>query len=297
MIKLYNRQTGKYEIEKIAGSRIITYLYGTKSGKMGLEFLLKRKLFSMLSGFFCETGFSRRKIKGFITSFEIDMTLYEKSAKDFKNFNDFFSRKRKPEALTFCNDPNRLLSPGDGRLRAWADIDINRLLQIKGSFYSLGELIQDKTLASAYNGGVCLLLRLAPTDYHRIHFSDNALCEESNPAKGHYYSVNPFALASIASVFCKNKRECAAFHSANFGSILYVEVGATSVGSIVQLYSPGKKVYRGDEKALFKFGGSTVLLFLKRGTAMVDADILSQTEMGDETMVAAGEAIGRKPII
>ncbi len=292
MIKLYNRRTGEYETEKVAGAGAMKYLYGTGPGKAGLELLVKRKLYSCLSGIFCDSRFSKGQIPGFIASFGIDMSFCEKKEEEFKSFNEFFIRKLKPEARVFAEDPELLPCPGDGRLKAWRDIDTDRLVQVKGFTYSLKELIGDERLAAAYRGGLCLLLRLAPVDYHRFHFVDGGVCGESHPINGYYYSVNPIALERVAYVFCRNKREYGILHSENFGKILYIEVGATSVGSIVQTYTPGKKVARGEEKGYFKFGGSTLLLFLEKGRAAIHGDILEQTEMGYETKVLAGETIG-----
>jgi len=46
---------------------------------------------------------------------------------------------------------------------------MHKLVQIKGLTYSLKELLQDDEVAKEYDGGVCLILRLCPTDYHRFH--------------------------------------------------------------------------------------------------------------------------------
>lgn len=294
MIKFYNRQTGKYEMEKVAGAGVLQYLYGTGFGKAGLELLIKRKIFSKIAGFFCDSRFSEKRIPEFIDKFGIDMSQCENETDDFKSFNEFFTRKLRPDARIFTEDAELLLCPGDGRLKAWEEIDVKKLVQIKGFTYSLQELIGEKQLASRYSGGICLLLRLAPVDYHRYHFIDEGVCKESHRIRGHYYSVNPIALETVVNVFCRNMREYSIFDSDNFGKILYIEVGATSVGSIVQTYIPGQKVGRGDEKGYFKFGGSTVLLFLEKGRAVIDKDILEQTLIGYETRVLAGEKIGCK---
>ena len=108
----------------------------------------------------------------------------------------------------------------------------------------------------------------------------------------YYYSVNPMALQKVEKLFCENKREWSIFHSDHFGDILYIEVGATFVGSIIQTYTPGTRVARGDEKGYFKFGGSTVLLFFQENKVKIDQDILEQTKHGYETSVLFGEKIG-----
>lgn len=294
MIKYYNRQLNSYEIEKVAGEKYLSWTYSSPLGMTLLEAMLKKKLFSKLYGMHCDSKSSKKKIQGFIESFDIDMSNCENKIEDFKCFNDFFIRKLKPESRPFAIDKNTFISPGDGRLLAYENIDLNNLIQVKGITYSLIELIQDNLTASKFNDGICLILRLCPTDYHRFHFVDNGTCDNSTKIKGSYYSVNPIALEKINKVFCQNKREWSIFHSDNFGDILYIEVGATCVGTIVQSYNPTKQVSKGSEKGYFKFGGSTVVLFLEKGKVKIDEEIIRQTTLGYETKVLMGEQIGTR---
>ncbi|MCX8128816.1 MAG: phosphatidylserine decarboxylase [Clostridia bacterium] len=294
MIKIFNRKTKEYEMEKVAGGGLLNALYGTRTGRLGLELLIKRKFYSALTGAICDSRLSASKVKSFIRDFEIDMSECADKAEDFKTFNEFFTRRLKPEARVFQKEGSAVLSPGDGRLKAWENVNIDQLLQIKGFSYTLKDLIRDEQLAAEYEGGTYLLLRLCPVDYHRFHFIDGGVCSGSKRINGAYYSVNPIALSSVPLAFCRNKREYSILASDNFGDILYVEVGATSVGSIVQTYSSGARVQKGDEKGYFKFGGSTVLVLFKKNKVRIHADILKQTEAGYETRVLAGEVIGGK---
>ncbi|MDF2988474.1 MAG: phosphatidylserine decarboxylase precursor [Eubacterium sp.] len=292
MIKIYNRKTGEYEVEKVAGGSLLNSLYTTKAGRLGLELLVKRKFYSALTGFFCDTKLSKRNIAGFVKNFSINMEECENKLEDFTSFNDFFARRLKSSARQYDKSEEYLLSPGDGRLQAWENIDYKNIIQIKGMNYSLAELLQDEALAKEYDGGVYIILRLCPVDYHRFHFFDSGVCSEPKKVTGEYYSVNPIALGKIAEVFCRNKREYSSFRTDNFGEALYVEVGATSVGSIIQTFTPGQSIRRGEEKGYFKFGGSTVLLFFKKDQAVIDKEILEQTAAGYETRVLAGDVIG-----
>ncbi len=292
MIQIYNRKNKQYDVEQVAGGSLLDALYTTGRGKIGLELLVKRKIYSALTGFFCDRKISRKTIKGFADKFSIDINECENRLEDFNSFNDFFARKLKPSARNFDIAEEKLLSPGDGRLQAWENIDTEKLLQIKGMTYSLSELLQNEKLAREYNGGTYLILRLCPVDYHRFHFFDSGKCMETRKVKGEYYSVNPVALRKIPELYCRNKREYSIFQTDNFGDVLFIEVGATSVGSIIQTYTPGKCVSRGEEKGFFKFGGSTVLLIFKKNMVKIDDDIIQQTAEGFETRVLAGEAIG-----
>lgn len=293
MITIYNRKTGNYEVEKVAGGALLNALYNTKAGKLGLELLVKRKIYSALTGFFCDTSLSKRNIAGFVKNFDIDLNECECRLEDFNSFNDFFARKLKKTARPFDKAGELLLSPGDGRLQAWDNINSASVLQIKGMSYSLAELLQNELLAKEYDGGTYAILRLCPVDYHRFHFFDSGVCSEPVKVKGEYYSVNPVALGKVPEVFCRNKREYSIYKTDNFGEVLYVEVGATSVGSIIQTYTPDSRQDRGSEKGYFKFGGSTVLLFFKKGKVIIDKEIIEHTANSIETRVLAGDTIGK----
>lgn len=292
MIKYYNRQNKSYETEKIVGEKALKWTYETPLGRSFLELLIKRKLFSSLYGSYCDSTLSKRKIYPFIKNFQINMEESQLAKDQFNNFNDFFSRKLKLAAREFSINSEHLISPGDGRLITYDSIDLRSLVVVKGVTYSFKELIEDDPKWKSYEGGTCLILRLCPTDYHRFHFIDSGICGETHKIKGSYYSVNPIALNKIKKLYCQNKREWSVLKSDNFGDVLYVEVGATCVGSIIQSYKESVKVNKGDEKGYFKFGGSTVILFFQKGSIKIDEDICQQSKLGFETLVKLGEKIG-----
>lgn len=294
MIKLYNRQTKNYEIEQVAGEKFLNWSYESPVGRNLTELLLKRKLFSKVYGKYCDSKNSKKKISPFVEKFNIDMNISTKKVDEFTSFNDFFARTLIKSARLFNESPNALISPGDGRLTAYTNIDMNNIIQVKGLTYSLSELIKDDEISKEFNGGVCLVLRLCPTDYHRFHFIDNGIPTKSHFIKGSYYSVNPISVERVPKLFCQNKREWSILKSESFGDILHIEVGATCVGSIIQSYTPDLPIKKGDEKGYFKFGGSTTILFFKKNTVCIDEDILEQSSKGIECKVLFGETIGKK---
>ena len=80
-------------------------------------------------------------------------------------------------------------------------------------------------------------------------------------------------------------------HTRAFGDVIAMEVGALLVGKIVNHHGPAS-VRRGQEKGYFQFGGSTVVLLMKKDTAILDGDILENSRNGIETVVKFGEKIG-----
>lgn len=293
MIKYYDRKNKTYEKEKVAGEKYLNWTYSSPIGMKLLESFIKKRAFSKIYGWYLDRGISKRKVKSFINEFNIDMSGCEKKEEAFRSFNDFFYRKLTPKARPINMDKNILISPGDGKLLAYENIDLERLVQVKGFTYSLRELIRDDAVALSYDGGTCVILRLCPTDYHRFHFIDSGTCGKTQRIKGSYYSVNPIAIQRIEKLFCQNKREWSLFHSDNFGDVLCVEIGAACVGSIIQTYTPDKRVHKGEEKGYFKFGGSTVILFFEPNKIKIDEDIIKETKLGFETAVLMGEKIGK----
>ena len=59
MIKIYNRNTQKYDVENVAGGNYIKWCYESPVGKSLTELLIKKKLFSKIYGNYCDTNFSK----------------------------------------------------------------------------------------------------------------------------------------------------------------------------------------------------------------------------------------------
>lgn len=291
MIKIYDRKLGRYVEEKVVGENLLHLIYDYAMGR-SLLFFIKRKFISSLYGKAMDSTRSKRMIEGFIKDNGLNMDESMKSKEEFETFNDFFTRKLKLSARPFNPDENVFISPCDSRLLAFEDIDPQKIIQVKGLTYSLDELLGSQKWNTSYDGGTALIFRLSPLDYHRFHFVDSGTADEARTIKGYYQSVNPIALSKIPKLYVENKRTITSFHSDHFGEILYVEVGATNVGSIIQTFQPKHRVKKGDEKGFFKFGGSTVILFIEKGRLKVDSDIINHSAQGIESRVLFGETIG-----
>lgn len=291
MIKYYDRKTKSINTEDVAGSKSLNLIYYNHIGKKFLPAIASRKIYSDIYGHLCDLPISRHFIKSFINKFNIDLTEYEKKVNGYSSFNDFFYRKLSGKR-PIDKDINHFISPCDSKLLAVENISEDLTFNIKGFTYNLKDLVKNDSISNSYKNGTCLIFRLAPTDYHRFHFVDSGKCSKSHSVKGRYYSVNPIALETIENVFCENKREYSIQQSDNFGELLYIEVGATFVGSIIETYDSSKPVNRFQEKGYFKFGGSTVIIFVKSNILKLDDDILLHSSSGIETKVLAGEKIG-----
>jgi len=233
---------------------------------------------------------SAEKVEPFVKKYGIDMSIVQK--KHFDSFNDFFTRKLKPDARPVNADSLVVVSPADGKIFVFENIG-KKDFYVKGYSFNIYEFLQDSLLASNYTDGVMAIIRLAPPDYHRYHFPVDGKIVKKKKIEGDYYSVSPLALRKIAEIFCMNKREYTVIDTKEFGDVVMCEVGATMVGSIIDTYT-SDSVKRGEEKGYFKFGGSTVVLLFEKGEVVVDDDLVKNSSKNLETSVEMGERIAVK---
>lgn len=245
-----------------------------------------RRQVMRLAGRYADLRLSAVHIKKFAQKNHIALT------RRYSSFNDFFSRERAD--VRFPAARGALGSPCQSYVTAWEGIRADRLVQAKGSYYRLDDLLSGVAPAKRFEGGVCVCCRLDTGHYHRVHFFDDGVIAAERPVAGRYDSVQPVALEKKRRLYAKNHRLVSLCRTEQFGTVAMVEVGALLVGSIVRTAPLGERIPRGTVKGHFKMGGSTVLLFFEKGRVRMDKDILRQTALGNEVAVDVGEQIGRK---
>ena len=266
--------------------KLLSLLYDTTPGKALLSILVKPCV-SKLAGIFLDSKTSTLLIKPFISHAGIDMSEYIPTS--FKSYNDFFTRKIKPECRVLDTRTEQRISPCDSKLSVYP-INDNSVFTIKGTDYTLSSLVKNDKLARHYKGGTLLMFRLCVDDYHRYCFVDDGIKTKNHHIKGVFHTVNPIANDHYP-IYKENTREFCILKSMNFGNILTMEVGALLVGRIVN-YCGKRNVQRGEEKGRFEFGGSTIILCFEKDSVVIDNDILENSANGIETIVKLGERIG-----
>ena len=266
----------------------LRFLYETGFGRALLSLLI-RKPVSDFVGWFMQRRISALWIKGFLKKSNIDMSEYEN--RKFRSFNDFFTRRIRPERRPIDMEPGHFISPCDCKLTVFKIRD-NSVFTIKGCQYTVEQLLRSKQLAEEFAGGTLLIFRLTVDDYHRYCYPDGGCKEDNVHIKGVYHTVNPIAYKRYA-VLRENTREYTVLHSDSFGDMIIMEVGATLVGRISNLHG-ACRVEKGQEKGHFDFGGSTIVVIVRQGALKVDEDILRNNAEGCETTVKYGERIGTK---
>lgn len=266
--------------------KLLGKLYGTKPGRMMLKVLTKPAV-SKIAGAALDHPLSTVAIPPFVMKKHIKMEEFADAP--YRSFNAFFTRPVKPESRPIDTAPEALISPCDSKLTVVPITEHTRFI-VKDAEYSLAAFVGCKKLASRFEGGKVLIFRLTPDDYHRYCFPDDASLGKTRLIAGILHTVNPVS-AKYVKVYHTNTRTVTMLHTAHFGDMLQIEVGAMFVGKIVN-HPHGSQIKRGWEKGYFEFGGSTIVLVLSKDAAEIDAQILKNSEDGAETIVRYGERIG-----
>lgn len=296
-IRYCDRKTGKEETEKVYGQFFLELLYGRCLFFRFLSFFLlplvaKVPFLSRLYGGFQKSRWSRFKVQPFIRDFHVDAAEFLDPVESFSSFNDFFIRRLKPGSRPIAADAHVAVLPADARYLVFPRVDSAEGIWVKGQHFSLTTLLQSSELSQRYAEGAMVIARLCPVDYHRFHFPCDCLPSEAKGVNGPLYSVNPMALKRNIAILSENKRMITQLHTERFGLVLYIEVGATYVGSIHQTYRPHHYQAKGSEKGYFSFGGSCLILLFEPNRIIFDSDLIDVSARKMEMKGLLGQSLG-----
>lgn len=237
---------------------------------------------------------------------------------DYKTFNEFFSRKLKPNARPIASpkDNSVIVSAADCRLAVFRSFAVARqfwwvfrqapsaknkfyilhsyfaLLRVKGKKFTLPELLGSADLARRFGDSPSLaIFRLAPQDYHRFHSPVKGTIKSITTLPGDYYTVNPQAVNQPLDVFTANRRDVCMM-DAVFSNVkatpsnpvpthpvAIVAVGALLVGAVGWDHKVGDEVQKGSGLGYFQYGGSTVIVvFPTEANIQFDEDLVKASE-------------------
>lgn len=268
---------------------LLEVIYGHALTRMLLRPFLSPAV-SDICGKFLSTRLSRRIVPSFVKKNHIDLGIYERQ--EFDSYNAFFTRKIKAEQRPINEQKNILISPSDGKVTAYPITQKGRFW-IKHTQYTAAQLLKDERLAERYMGGWIYVIRLTVDDYHRYCYVADGRKSRQRKIRGVLHTVNPVA-NDYYPIYKMNSREYCILKTKELGTILLMEVGALMVGKISNHEEDSAQVKRGDEKGMFEFGGSTIVVMTEPGMAEPDKDIIQNTKAQAETLVKMGEPIGCK---
>lgn len=283
---MIKKRTGEIIVTNHKQNELLKKLYDTAYGRCLLK-VLTLPAVSKAAGLYMDSPLSKPLIAPFIRKNGIDTSQY--IMRDFRSYNQFFTRRIKPEKRPIDRVPSHLISPCDSKLSVYR-IGSGSVFAIKGSHYRVCDLLKNSFLARRFEGGYCCIFRLEVDDYHRYCYIDSGRKSDNVFIAGELHTVNPIAMKRY-NIYKRNSREYTVLHTDNFGDVAQIEVGAMLVGRICNRHGVHEFV-RGEEKGRFEFGGSTIVLLFERDAIVPDPDLLKNTAEGFETVVKYGEKIG-----
>jgi phosphatidylserine decarboxylase len=287
-LPVWDRQRGQL-FEEFMHDRPSTY--ESQPHRSVNQWLESQPLYDWLLAAYQNTRRSARQIEPFIRKYGIDMAEFKPVA--YQSFAEFFDREFKEGARTFPVKPSAMGAFSEARYFGWEKLSGDSRLPVKGRSLRAEDILNDPERARAFAGGPVLLARLSPMDYHHVHYFDDG------ETVGHYrlgrrlWTVNWRALQSDPRILCRNERVVSILKTRHFGTVAFVEVGALSVGRIIQVHPTDQPFERGTEKSVFRFGGSAIVVFGQPGAWLPTDDILEHTQQNIETLVRLGEPVAQ----
>lgn len=215
-----------------------------------------------------------------------DLDLSDAKKSEFRSLHDCFIRELEPGARPVDLDPALLTSPCDGIVVAAGQIAGVHLLQVKGSTYTLQELLLDPRLAEHYRDGSYVTLRLTSAMYHRFHAPAACTVEHVTYVAGDTWNTHPGTLRRVPKLYCQNERAILQARLRDNGALItLVPVAAILVASIrlhfldvlLRLDHPGPNELecsascdKGEELGYFQHG-STLVVLAPRGFRLCSA--------------------------
>ena len=172
-------------------------------------------------------------IKLFIRAFKVDMKdAVIEDISQYTTFNEFFTRKLKPDTRPIDKNTESIVSPCDGKISMFGDIDRHMLLQAKGKTFTLNEFLTPNCKhLNEFIGGSFYTIYLSPSDYHRVHTAYAGQLLEMIYVPGRLFSVAPYAPKTIDKLYARNERVASIF-KVEGGYMAITMVGAVNVAAI-----------------------------------------------------------------
>ena len=275
-----------------------------------LQKLVPQHLLSRVVGRVAESGSLKKPfIRWFVTRYSVDMSdAQEQDPLAYENFNAFFTRALKAGARPLAegiNDALPVLCPADGAISQLGEITEHGLLQAKGRYYTVADLLASDHDAADFDGGSFATVYLSAKDYHRVHMPVAGKLTKMSYVPGDLYSVNQQTAESVPNLFARNERLVCLFDT-ELGPMAVVLVGAMIVAGIETVWAgrvcPGRdrhevqitqydatvpaiELAAGAEIGRFYLGSTAIVLF---GHAAVELN----GKLAAESPVRMGQLLG-----
>lgn len=244
-------------------------------------------------------------LRRFAASYGINAAEAELGLEHYGTLQAFFTRRLRPGLRPLASGADAVVAPADGAVLDAGVVSAGRLLEAKGSAFSLSDLLADVELAAHLEGGCFLVTYLSPRDYHRVHAPVAGRITGWTHIPGRLFPVGSRSVAREPGLFARNERFVTVMDGPA-GICALVMVAAVGVGHITASYDSevathGKglvvrdvrrktlaqpvPVERGQELGVFNLGSTVIAVFAPGRVAL--------SPLRCEAVVKMGESVGR----
>ena len=227
-----------------------------------------------LSGIYIPRAFRYFVYKAFGSLFlgmtEKDLKECSLDLREFKNISEFFSRPLQPIFRPIGN--NKIVSPCDGTVLEEGRVSNGTIISVKGTNYSVEELLGDGAPLSEFKSGRYVNIYLSPRNYHRFHLPCDGTITYIQHIPGCCLPVNSLGRKE-EKLYALNERVIVQISNKEFNVCLAI-VGAAAVRGIKIFKKTGNAVHKGEVLGMFELGSSIVLLTdVNIGDVKIDAEV------------------------
>jgi phosphatidylserine decarboxylase len=205
-----------------------------------------------------------------------DLDLSDAADTRFASLHACFTRRLRDGARPFVADPAIVASPCDAIVGACGTVTDGTLLQVKGSSYRLGDLLDDQAHARSLEGGSYVTLRLTASMYHRFHAPHDCIVTAVTHIFGDVWNVNPPTLRRVRELYTRNERAVlrttlsATGHAITLVPVAAVLVAGIRLGFLAMPTGPARRtrwstschaaLRKGEEMGWFEHGSTIVVV-------------------------------------
>jgi phosphatidylserine decarboxylase len=167
-LPVWDRQGGKLVTEWMGDHQAT---YESEPQRSVRQWVKSHPLFDWLYAAYENTRWSAREIEPFIRKYHIDMSEFEPI--EYRSFAEFFDRRFRPGVRKFPSAAGEMGAFAEARYFAWDKLDPEQQFPVKGHSLSADRILGTTERARPFIAGPVLLVRLAPVDYHHVHYPDS----------------------------------------------------------------------------------------------------------------------------
>jgi len=246
-------------------------------------------------------------LRSYAKAYGLNCAEAEYPIEHYPSLQAFFTRRLASGVRNMPADEDMIIAPSDGAVCEAGLATAGKLLEAKGSAFSLQALLADNALAVRLAGGPYVIIYLSPRDYHRVHFPAGGKVIAWSHIPGKLFPVGSRSVRRECGLFARNERFVTVVDSA-FGRYAVVMVAAVGVGHITASYDsevathaegfansavrhkafdPPIVVARGQELGIFNLGSTTITIF--------EPGRVELSELIADTHISMGTPVGRIP--